>query len=295
MLSAGTVWNVSRGYGLEWFGRRSFFDQRERTGQAMWMDFSLACQSGQDLTNHYIITQSLVMAHPSRFFRASVRCLASAYGDMVITQALSDIQPSICDQMREDIASSTEEKFDPAIDQASGTDAPVREITNQHIHSETTSPPVVETPRRSITPNNRSLAVLESGQLVASQCHVPLARGAVSGSSIASLELQGFVEPLPLDQLICHTPVAVQAWPTAAREEVLAVAHRDLAVARRNMADFTKYLDLHAAHPCRLCRCTGRLCSTDVGGKVSPVARWHPVGPARYAEGLTPIYGLYEL
>ena len=85
---------------------------------------------------------------------------------------------------------------------------------------------------------------------------MPLARGAVSGSSIASLELQEFVEPLPLDQLICHTPVAVQAWPTAAREEVLAVAHRDLAVARRNVADFTHYLDLHAAH---LAACAGAL------------------------------------
>ena len=131
---------------------------------------------------------------------------------MAVTQALSDIQPSICDQMWEDVASSTEEKFDPTIDQASGTDAPVQEITDQHIRSETTPPPVVETPRRSITPNNRSLAVLESGQLVAPQCYVRLARGAVSGASIASLELQGLVEPLPLDQLICHTPVTVQAW-----------------------------------------------------------------------------------
>ena len=128
-----------RGYGLEWFGRISFFDQRERTGQAMWMDLSLACQSGQDLTNHYTITQSPVMAHLRRFFWAPVRCLASAYGDMAITQALSDIQPSICDQMREDIASSTEENFDPTIDQASGTDAPVQQSTSQHIRSETTS------------------------------------------------------------------------------------------------------------------------------------------------------------
>ena len=31
-----------RSYGLEWFGKRSFFDQRECTGQAMWIDLSLA-------------------------------------------------------------------------------------------------------------------------------------------------------------------------------------------------------------------------------------------------------------
>ena len=88
--------------------------------------------------------------------------------------------------------------------------------------------------------------MLESGQLVAPQCHLPLARGAVSSVSIASFELQTFVEPLPHDQLICHTPSSVQAWPTAAREEVLAVAHRD----------FTYYLDLHAAH---LAACAGAL------------------------------------
>ena len=209
-------------YGLEWFGKRSFFDHREHTGQAMWMDLSLARRSGQDLSNDYIITNSPVMAHLRRFFRASVRCLASAYGDLAVR---GDIQPSICDQMRQDITANTEEEFDPAVDQASGTDTPVRESSTQHIRSEPTPPPVVETPRRSITPNNRSLAVLESGQLVTPQCHLPLARGAVSGSSIASLEQQTFVEPLPLDQLICHTPGAVQAWPTAAREEVLAVVH----------------------------------------------------------------------
>ena len=72
-----------RSYGLEWFGRRSFFDQRERNDQAMWMDLSLACQSGQDLNNHYIITNSPVMVFP-----ASVRCLASAYGDLAMTRAL---------------------------------------------------------------------------------------------------------------------------------------------------------------------------------------------------------------
>ena len=150
--------------------------------------------------------------------------------------------------MRQDIRENTEE-FDLAVDQASGIDTPVRENTSQPVLSAPTPPPVVETPRRSITPNNRSLAVLESGQLVAPQCHLPLARGAVSSSSIASLELQTFVEPLPLDQLICHTPGAVQVWPTAAREEVLAIAHR-------NVADFTHYLDLHAAH---LAGCAGAL------------------------------------
>ena len=88
---------------------------------------------------------------------------------------------------------------------------------------------------------------------------MPLARGAVSSASIASTDLQAFVEPLPLDQLICHTPRSVQAWPTAARDEVLAVAYLDLAVARRNVAEFTYYLDLHSAH---LAACAGALDDT---------------------------------
>ena len=187
-----------RNYGMEWFGKRSFFDQREQSDQAMWMDLALARQSGQELSNHYVITNSPVMAHLRRFFRASVRCLTSAYENLATTQALDSIQPSICDRMRQDIGENTEE-FDPAVDQASGIDTPVRENTSQPVLSAPTPPPVVETPRRSITPNNRSLAALESGQLVAPQCHLPLARGAVSSSLIASLELQTFVEPLPLN------------------------------------------------------------------------------------------------
>ena len=47
---------------------------------------------------------------------------------------------------------------------------------------------------------------------------------------------------------MCHTPSSVQSWPTTARDEILAVAHRDLAVARRNMAEFTQYLDIHSEH-----------------------------------------------
>ena len=64
-----------RNYGMERFGKRSFFDQREQSSQAMWMDLALARQSGQELSNHYVITNSPVMAHLRRFFRASVWCV----------------------------------------------------------------------------------------------------------------------------------------------------------------------------------------------------------------------------
>ena len=86
-----------------------------------------------------------------------------------------------------------------------------------------------------------------------------LSQGAVASSSIASFELQTFVKPLPLDQLLCYAPSTVQTWPTTAREEILAVAHRDLVVARRNIADFSYYLDTHAAH---LAACAGALNDT---------------------------------
>ena len=51
----------------------------------------------------------------------------------------------------------------------------------------------------------------------------------------------------------------MQSWPTAAREELLAVAHQDLTVARWNVAEFTYYLDLHSAH---LAACAGAMDDT---------------------------------
>ena len=60
---------------MEWFGRRTFFEQREVTGQALWMDLALARRSGQELHNNYIITNSPALAPLRRFFHAAVRNL----------------------------------------------------------------------------------------------------------------------------------------------------------------------------------------------------------------------------
>ena len=116
--------------------------------------------------------------------------------------------------------------------------------------------PIEETPTRSITPNNRSLTCLQTEPFDPPHCHVPLTRGAVSSVSIASTDLLYYVEPLPLDQLVCHSAHTVWSWPTVAREELLAVAHWDMALARRNLADLTRYLDLHSAH---LAACSGAM------------------------------------
>ena len=70
-----------RQFGLEWFGRRSFFDQRGTSGQALWMDIALARKSGQELRNDYIITDSPAFDELRLFFRAAVRELVHAYLD----------------------------------------------------------------------------------------------------------------------------------------------------------------------------------------------------------------------
>ena len=111
----------------------------------------------------------------------------------------------------------------------------------------TTESPVVETPRRSSTANNRSLAVMEASRL---------ARGAVSNTCISSLDLQTFIDPLPMDQLLCYSPSTVHSWPAEDREQILAVAGRDMVIARIIVADISRYLDAHAAH---LAACSGAM------------------------------------
>ena len=53
-----SFYDCLRRFGLEWFGRRSFFYQREETGQALWMELALARYSGQNLRNNYILMTS---------------------------------------------------------------------------------------------------------------------------------------------------------------------------------------------------------------------------------------------
>ena len=88
------------------------------------------------------------------------------------------------------------------------------------------------------------------------QLHVPLSRGAMSNVSLASTGLLSHVEPLPLNQLIYHSAATVRSWPAVCREDLLAVAYRDMAVARRNMAELTRYLDIQSTH---IAACSGAL------------------------------------
>ena len=254
-----------RRYGMEWFGKCSYFDQREQSSQAMWMDIALARHSGQELQNHYIITNSPATAHIRRFLNASIRRLTSTYQRIAAEQALHDIRPSICDRMRHDMAAIKEECDPPREEASGGTPAMMAEISTRHSPvvdpprrsstiNMTTESPVVETPRRSSTSNNRSLAVMEASTIEAPYCHIPIDRGAVSYTSIASLDLQKCIDPLPLDQLLCYSSSTVHSWPAEDRDQILAVANRDIAIARRNLAELTRYVDTHAAH---LAACVG--------------------------------------
>ena len=87
---------------------------------------------------------------------------------------------------------------------------------------------------------------LLSSESERTQLHVPLSRGAVSNVSLASTDLLSHVEPLPLNQLICHSADTVRSWP----------AYRDMVVARRNMAELTHYLDIQSTH---IAACSGAL------------------------------------
>ena len=120
------------------------------SGQALWMDLALARRSGQELHNNYVIANSPVMAHLCRFFLAAVRDITAVYEDLAVARVIDDIKPSICDQMRREIAQSADDS-DPSMDQVSGYDIPVGESVPPPTISSTTPPPVVDTPRRLLT------------------------------------------------------------------------------------------------------------------------------------------------
>ena len=65
---------------------------------------------------------------------------------------------------------------------------------------------------------------------------------------LASEDLLSYINPLPMDRLILHDAQAVRGWLSTERNQLLTVAHRNLHVAHRNVADITRYLDIHYAH-----------------------------------------------
>ena len=74
-------------------------------------------------------------------------------------------------------------------------------------------------------------------------CLYTTTREVATGMNLLSL-----IDPLPLDQLSRHTVAAICSWPAVDRHHILAVANRDVRVARQNLAELQLYVDDHAAH-----------------------------------------------
>ena len=199
-----SFYDCLRQFGLEWFGRRSFFDQRDTASQALWMDLALARHSGQELHNDYVLTTSPAFGNLRKFFRAAIREIVQAYSDYPGSQLEPVGAYSICDQMRRDIDDSP---------QGSSSTSPVDPVVVESL-----SPLIL-----SSASTRRSLSFLQTGPVEHPHVHVPQSRGAVSSVSIASTDLLYYVEPLPLYQFIYHDIPIVRTWPETAREELFAV------------------------------------------------------------------------
>ena len=93
----------------------------------------------------------------------------------------------------------------------------------------------------------------------APQINAVVSRAAVPGISISGMDLLSHIEPLPMDRLLLHEATSVREWPSTYHEQLLVVAHRDIHVARHNVAEMTRYLDVHSAH---LYACAGAMKDT---------------------------------
>ena len=153
-------------------------------------------------------------------------------------------------QMREAVANCDDVSSDgslmllsPSHDISEATlpaESPMDQETRDEI-----SPVVI--PRR-VTPANRPLQHLEAGRLGASTPQHVRSRPAVPDLCIASSSLLSVMDPLPMDWLSRHTVAEIRSWPAADRHDLLAVANRDVRVARQNIAELLLYVDDHAAH-----------------------------------------------
>ena len=236
-----------RQHGIEWFGSRTIFDQRKDTNQALWMDMALPRRSGQELRNSYVITKSTEHAPLRRFFKVAVDGLQLVFDRSLVTS----VQPrSLLAQMWEAVADCDDVSSDgslmllsPPHDIPEAT-LPAESSMDQETRDEIS---LVVMPRR-VTPANRPLQHLEAGRLGASTPQHVRSRPAVPDLCIASSSLLSVMDPLPMDRLSRHTVAEIRSWLAADRHDILAVANRDVRVARQNIAELLLYVDDHAAH-----------------------------------------------
>ena len=207
------------------------------------MDLALARRSGQELRTAYTITGSPDFSALRRFFTAAVDQLQLRYDAMPTQDCARSMPPgrSLIDSMREDIRHTS-----ASLEDTHTRHSPVEDLTAGELPVDLPSIPVVA-PVRSLTPANRSLRILETGAPGSPLTHVITSCAAVPGMCIASTDLLSFIDPLPIDRLALFDNNSVRDWPAEDRQQILAVTHRDLHVARRNVADLTQYLDEQAA------------------------------------------------
>ena len=226
-----------RGFGLEWFGSRKFFDQRKSATQSIWIDLAKSCAIRTPLPG---VQNSRLSGVSSGLKQLQVKQLQLLFDELLVSSFRSLLPPtrSLVDTMRDTVESC---------DTSSSEDSLIRvsPVENQLV----ATPPVGSSLAvRQLTPVNRSLRFLESGSPGASQPHDIQSRLAVPDLCVASTRLLSHIDPFPLDRLLRHTARAVRAWPPADRDQILAVAHRDLQVTRQNIAELTLYVDDHATH-----------------------------------------------
>ena len=206
------------------------------------MDMVLARRSGQELRNTYVITKSTEHAPLRRFFKAAVDGLQLVFDRSLVTS----VQPKpLLAQMREAVADCDDGSSDGSLMLLS----PPHDIPEASLPAESlmdletrdvVSPVVM--PHR-VTPANRPLQHLEAGRLGASTPQHMRSRPAVPDLCIASSNLLSL-----MDRLSRHTVAEIRLWPAVDRHDILAVANRDVRVARQNLAELQLYVDDHAAH-----------------------------------------------
>ena len=211
-------------------------------------------RSGHELRNHYVINNSPEFA--LLFFNAAVDQLQIVYNSLLVTSARPPSRSLIAT-----MGAAVEDCDDLSSEGSLMLLSPPHDIPAATLPVGTTStlppvedavPPVVIA--RRVTPAIRALRHLEAGTLGASEPHHVPSRPSVPDLCIASSSLLSVIDPLPLYRLSRHSVAAIRSWPSTDRRHILAVASRDIRVARQNLAELQLYIDDHAAH---VANCTG--------------------------------------
>ena len=167
------------------------------------------------------------------------------------TSVVTSVQPqSLIAQMRVAVADCDDVSSDGSLMLLSPPrDIPEAELpagSAMEIGTRDVESPVVMS--RRVTPANRPLQHLEAGHLGASTPQHVMSRPAVPDLCIASTNLLSLIDPLPMDRLSRHSVAAICSWLAVDRHHILAVAIRDIRVARQNLAELQLYVDDHVAH-----------------------------------------------